>query len=420
VIKSNIAGFMGTQIGRSGMGLTQVGDRQTCEDEAEEASESCWRVFEETEDGRTRLRTLAAIAGGAAGLGLSHAFRDDWQPSHADALFSGVVGIESAIAMGLLPVALDGPTGDGQFIDFGLFAGTTGGMIAAHHMDVQHEQAMLMGYGTGTGNLLGLGLSMLPAEPLSESTMAGIVLPVGIAGTVVGAWSHKHLDPTEGDWTMVSVGTGLSAAQLSAMSFVALEEGLIAEEQAPGIILTGTTLASAGFMAATKNVELEPIDSLFMGSAAGWGTLYGSIGQLALGLDMESDSLAVAVTTISADIGLGLGGYILSDKTQMEPMDTLIPQIGGVAGATLGSLTVLLSTSEGQSVAIGSLAGATLGLGVGTLIAPHIDLGDRDLSMAWIPKPNIDLPGDWSFSATPAATQDGKMGAALSLRARGF
>jgi hypothetical protein len=158
-----------------------------------------------------------------------------------------------------------------------------------------------------------------------------------------------------------------------------------------------------------------------MGSTAGWGALYGSVGQIALGKEL-SDADAVLTTTIAADVGMGLGAAIISERTALTPLDTMVPQLCGVAGATLGSLGVLLGTEEAQPVAIGALTGATVGLGVGALIGPRLNLPNKSVAAAWemLPKPHLDPPGQWSFSGLPAMQADGSMGAVLSLSARGL
>jgi hypothetical protein len=119
---------------------------------------------------------------------------------------------------------------------------------------------------------------------------------------------------------------------------------------------------------------------------------------------------------------MGLGAAIISERTDTTPKDTMVPQLCGVAGATLGSLGVFLATEEEQPVAIGALTGATVGLGVGAIIGPKLNLGSRPVATAWemLPKPDIDPPGQWSFSGLPAMQADGSMGAVLSLSAHGL
>jgi len=424
VLKSNATGLVGSQIGRSSAHLLQsLGQRgERCENQGGQGDEACRRAQDRLEHDESRVRTGAAMAGSALGLAVGTINQDVWSPSSADALFSGVVAAESMVVAGLLPAAVDSRTDPGAAIDLAVWSGLTAGMLYTHGHPVSTKQSTLIGYGALAGNLLGTGVGLLPAESVSAQTHALIVIPAGLGGTALGAWSSAHLDPSDGDWNMVGVGTALSAAQITAITYVLAERDVVTREHhIAGVIMTGTTLASAGFLAATRYVAPEPIDSRFMGSAAAWGAIYGSMGQVALDTNL-SDGDAVLVTTLAADVGLGIGGWILSDKSQLTPHQTLVPQLFGLTGATLGSLGVMLATEEGQPIAIGALSGATLGFVAGSVLAPRMTLGRNTAKapLLLLPRPHLDPPGDWTFSALPALTTDGQLGAALQLSGYGF
>jgi hypothetical protein len=78
----------------------------------------------------------------------------------------------------------------------------------------------------------------------------------------------------------------------------------------------------------------------------------------------------------------------------------------------------MLGTDGAQPVSIGAITGATLGLGVGAVVAPRLDLGGTESLFDLIPGPKIHLPGRWSFLALPAVQQDGTLGTAMVLEAR--
>jgi hypothetical protein len=277
-----------------------------------------------------------------------------------------------------------------------------------------------MAYGALVGNALGGGLADLSSSPPTERRSAAFMLPLGVGGLGAGAWSHAHLSPTAGDWTMVGVGTGMTAAQIGVTSFILDGHGLLGDDPPiGGIVLTGTSLASTGFMATTPRVDPDPLDSLVIASTTAWGAIYGGVGQIALDTDLD-DLGAVTTTTVAADLGLGIGAAIVSDATSVTPRDTFVPQLFGVAGATLGSLGVMLATEEAQPIAIGSLAGATAGLVTGAVVGPKIKLGDGSALAPRLGLPDFDPPGDWAFQALPAVQSDGKLGAALSLSAAGL
>ena len=166
-------------------------------------------------------------------------------------------------------------------------------------------------------------------------------------------------------------------------------------------------------------MEPQPLDAGLLASTMAWGALYGSVGQLAVDANL-SDANSVMVTTLVADAGLGAGMFIISDKTSITPRNTLLPQLFGVTGATLGALGSMLATEDSQPIAIGTLSGSTLGLVAGSILAPKLQSKSRQARRPWLilPMPNIDPPGQWSFSAVPAVQPDGQVGAAFSLRGR--
>ncbi len=428
VMEVNAAGILGSQLGRSTASMMQSLGRSTQECDAyyvdgmEAALTTCRSEEWHRENRESRVRSGITMAGSALGLAVGTITKDKWNPSGQDALFSSVVAAETMVVAGLLPGALGSHQDPDSFVDLAAWSGLTAGMFYTHHRPVTYQQTALIGYGVLAGNGLGVGIGSLPGKPLQEKTREGIIIPAGIGGAALGAWSSSYLKPSQGDWTMVGVGTALTAAEIGAITFVLDEHDVLkTDEQIGGIILTGTTLASAGFMAATKALEPEPIDSMFMGSAASWGAFYGSVGQVAIDTDLD-DPDAVLVTTLAADVGLGLGGWILSDKSSITPRSTLVPQLFGLTGATLGSLGVMLATEKGQPIAIGAVTGATAGFGLGAALAPKLarKQGTARAPLLILPRPRIDPPGHWTFSALPAVTQDGHLGAALQLTGFGF
>jgi len=111
------------------------------------------------------------------------------------------------------------------------------------------------------------------------------------------------------------------------------------------------------------------------------------------------------------DVGIGVGTMILSDMTTATPGDTLWPQLFGVAGATIGSLGVMLGTPEAQPIAIGALSGATIGLAAGSVLRPR--LGQASMRLPVLE--TVDPPGEWMVLAVPAVQEDGAVGVALSV-----
>ena len=146
---------------------------------------------------------------------------------------------------------------------------------------------------------------------------------------------------------------------------------------------------------------------------------------IALDPDLD-DSAKLLIATASADLAMGVGGLILWDGTDLQPRDTLIPQLVGVGGATIGSLVVALGSDDGQKIAWGALGGSAVGLAAGSLLSFKIDSGaaQPDSSTAGlIPdrfRQRLDLPGEWSISALPMMQEGGSLGGHVAIRGYGF
>ena len=416
VWRVNTAGFLGSQLGRAStkLGLGLSADDLAC-DQAPDP-DGCWVRDGERNARHGRVQSAGIVVGAGLGLATGSLLRTAWQPSGEDAVFAGVVGAQSTVAAAMVPTIIGRDDLTGSFMDLGLFTGLTGGLAVSHFRPFSLQQSAMIGYGAAVGNVLAAGASLLPPKPVSARTRAAAVLPSGLVGAGLGGWAHDHVQPTRGDWTMVGVGTTLSGIHMGSAAYIVNQLGGFSHQaQRDGTVLTGTTLASAGFMAAAARWDPQPSDSLFMGTAAAWGAFYGSLGQVAIDAEM-SNVARVATGTAFMDVGLGVGAVILSDATRVTPGDTLWPQLFGVAGATVGSLAVMLGTPQAQPVAVGALSGATVGLGLGAVLAPKVQAVTDQLEIPGV----LSLPGDWHFLALPAVQENGEMGAAVGLTVTGL
>ena len=416
VWRVNAAGFLGSQIGRSATKLGQGLASENPRCDVAPDPEACWSRDDARSARLARGRSAGIVAGAGLGLAAGTLLGEAWDPSSEDVVFAGVLGAESAIAASMLSTIVGRDDLTDSFMDAGLFTGVTGGLVASHFQPFTLQQSTMMGYGAVVGNVFGAGVTLLPSEAVSTKTRSAVVLSTGVVGTGLGAWSHGWVQPTSGDWAMVGVGTLLSGIHIGSATYIVDQTGGFKNDNQPaGTVMTGTTLASAGFMAAAARWDPAPSDSLFMGTSAAWGAFYGSLGQVAFNARL-SPVARVATGTALMDVGLGVGALIVSDATALTPKDTLWPQVFGVAGATVGSLGVMLGTSQSQPVAIGALSGATLGLGLGALLAPTIESATADIGVP----DGLTPPGDWHFIALPAVQENGDMGAALSLTVTGL
>jgi hypothetical protein len=125
----------------------------------------------------------------------------------------------------------------------------------------------------------------------------------------------------------------------------------------------------------------------------------------------------VLFTTVTADVFLAGGGVLISPLVDLEPARTLGPQLGGVAGATVGALGAGLATDDGQAVAASALVGSTVGLGVGAVVSEAIR-GKRAPRTAALPR--LRLPGEWAPTATPIVLEDGSTALVIGVTGVGW
>ena len=188
-------------------------------------------------------------------------------------------------------------------------------------------------------------------------------------------------------------------------------------------MLSSGAIASAALMAASPRLDPAPLDSLFVASAGGWGYWYSGLGLVAAGSELES-STQLLIATGAADLTMALGGLVVWDGTELQPKDTLIPQLCGVGGATLGALVVALSSEEGQTIAWGALGGSTVGLAIGSGVSKTRSVENLvSRADSWGPLQRFSLPdppGQWGVSAMPMLQEDGSLGAHFSLTGLGF
>ena len=117
------------------------------------------------------------------------------------------------------------------------------------------------------------------------------------------------------------------------------------------------------------------------------------------------DAQYTLAATLTGDGALLLGGLALPESTlNLKPRRTLVPQLAGVAGATLGALGVALVSADSEPVARGAVVGSTLGLiggGIGVALSPERS------NHASLRLPRLDAPGDWHASLLPGMMPDG-------------
>ena len=267
-----------------------------------------------------------------------------------------------------------------------------------------------MAGGTILGNSLGAGVPLL-ADQDAQTTTA-VMLPMGLAGAAVGYGLADRTEWTSGDRAMLGVGMPiLTLHSLGYGSVLSAKRRDFEEKQMAGMMLTGAGLGGIGLTALSQRVDPTPGEMLVLGSGAVWGAWFGSLTPVAAGLDGEPADLLL-VTLLCSDAGL-VGAGALTYGLGVQPRSTLVPQLGALSGATVGSLGVALVSGDGQAVAGGALVGSVLGFAGGSVLQMSVLEGRQSRWVA--PKPTAPRLAGWGFTAAPWAAESGDPGVYAQL-----
>lgn len=410
VLEVDAAGYLGAQLGY-GLATLAVGREYGCEWNYDAAAPvNCDRFVP-----NTRARYGGALAGTALGLGFGPWLSRAWDPDLEQGVMGAAIGAESLWFAAFLPNALESPSPDGA-ARVGAHAGLAGGLAVAHLVQPDLSQAWMTGWGALVGNALGAGVPLLAGAESPDVTR--VMLPVGVLGTAAGALGAGWVDPQPGDLAMLGVAVPVATAEGVAVGIITREEQVLDGDQSLGLTLTFSATAAAGLTALAGRVEPQVDDMLFLGSTAVWGVWYGVLTPIALEADLNTTQRTLAAT-LTGDALLLLGGLSLPEATLgLDPRRTVIPQLGGVTGATLGALGASLVSGDGAGVARGAVIGSAVGLGGGAVLGALVSPRERPAAALHVPE--IDLPGRWSGFASPAILDDGSVGLTAQLSAYGW
>lgn len=412
VLEVDAAGYLGTQLGY-GLATLAAGREYGCEwtyGEGDGADADCDLFVS-----NTRARSAGALAGTAAGLGGGLWLSRRWDPNVAQAVMGGAIGAEALWATVFLPAALDTDSRDGAS-RVGSHAGLAGGLAIAHFVEPDLSQAWMTGWGAVLGNALGAGVPLLAGA--EDPTVSRVMLPVGLLGTAAGALGAPWVDPQPGDIAMLGVAVPVAVAEGVAVGIISRDQGVLTGSQSTGLTLTISAATGAGLTALAGKVDPQVDDMLFLGSTAVWGVWYGVLTPIALEADLDATGRTLAAT-ITGDAFLLVGGLVLPERTLgLEPRRTVVAQLGGVTGATLGALGASLISAESAGVARGAVLGSAIGMGGGALLSSLT--GPRERASSRLGVPELDLPGRWSAFASPTVMEDGSFGLAAQVSAAGF
>jgi len=297
--------------------------------------------------------------------------------------------------------------------------GFVGGLVGAHHLDPSLNTSALMGSYALLGHLAGSVVGDFAPKYRRSNAEARVIMGAGALGMVGGGMASRTLEPSVGDLGATALGGFVASANTGAVGVKLMSEDIVSEDTMGGVLKLVFTGVTGGLLATSGSRSLDPDLTLFMATGAGWGAYYGSLTQLVIPQDLEIED-AVLVTTGLMDLGIVGTAYYGSKDGGIDPKDTFLPQLFGVAGGTLGSLAVMLANTDEQLIAGGALIGSTVGLGAGAVMAPKLNKKRDARANATKLKRGFDIPGDWTVMALPSVNPDGTMGGTFQVQGLGW
>jgi len=358
----------------------------------------------------TQLATGLGLAGG---LAAGHVFAPRVDLSGSDIGHMTLGATWGGFTGGLLAVDDSG----GASLYTGIGVGTLLGYGLANPMELGGD-AVFTGYmGLGYGSMVGLGGGLLFEEVLKdlpsggEGLLKATVWTTGTAGMGVGsylAWKNPN-GIKANDLIFTGLATGWAGWQTTGWWSYADNPQATAGLNA----LVPATVGSVAAIASPR-IDIGVSDTLSATSLGLWGTYLGLVGSVLADADGDQTLLA---TLIASDVGLGTGILLMSPVVDASPVIVGMADAGGVAGATMGAVVVALATGEQKPILVASLVGAGAGALGGGLLGARLEGRDRKRrAVMLIPRPNLDLPGDWALA--PTTVTDGEIvayGAGLQI-----
>lgn len=407
VVGSNIAGVGAMQVGMGIVDMTLEQGQTDCY--AWEGGQSNCDVYKRW----YRSRYAAGLAGSAVGLGTTTLVREQWDPSFRHHVFSGLFAVESTWAT----MWLHEQSKTSAIPEDALFRTTAAGSVLigeglAHGLDIQTHQNLGAIYGILAGNALGAGLPM--AFGATEGSIQKTMIPVGIVGTAAGVGLAGRAKFEPGDVTLITAGTPILTAQVAAYGgYANATTPGFNGEQVAGMALTTAALSSAGLGLISQKTSPKSLDVGVIATSAAWGTWFGVLTPIAMELDGDSSTLLLTGAATSQAFMVGTAGVIYGLDVQSRRL--LVPQLGAVGGASLGSLGASLANPE--HAAKGAVIGSVVGFAGGAIF--ELNRSPQLTERSFTPRrPHLRIPGQFGFAAAPTAL-DGETGVWLQLDWRG-
>ncbi len=291
-------------------------------------------------------------------------------------------------------------------------AGGYGATLAMAQLPHSRGTVPLQAAGFAMGTSLGAGVPLAFDSSDPPRLVVAPMLIGGLAGQAIGyaVAPHWRLDGGDGlFFALTEVWAGYQALGWGLYGTTSNAS----EQQAVGFGLTAFGLTSLAAFAVPTVTDFDPPTAVMAASGGLWGTWYGGWTAEILDLGERDGGAVVAAALIGGDLAL-IGTTAAIAGTGWEPSwaQTGVVHGSGLAGAATGALVGVLVSPEIDNVGVGALAGSTVGLVGGVVLARNMGgstaAGPRLGALAKLPVSLIPSAGPWRDEA-------GRPGAMLRL-----
>lgn len=360
----------------------------------------------------TRGKHGIILGAGLLGVGVAGAVSKRLHFTVNDQFLLGFGAIEGAILGSFVPRLFDSKDLVG-----GIQAGSAVGFLVAgavsQFVEITPRTSGTMLAMSFYGELLGAGVPLWIRSTRPVAYAGGVI--AGSVGLVAGALLAPKLKYDGGDLVLMPMATVLGLTHGLGIGLAALQKDIFAStDQMIGFSLGAAGLAGAGSMILSQWLDVSAESMALATSGIFWGGWMGAWWGKQAGWDFTK---IIRTTMISMDVGLATSVILSLPWLHVDPWVPRGANLGGVAGAGLGSLLAAMGTRDSDKImqanVYGSAAGLLLGGALGAAWAYSRPPQQRALSKDSVQTSQTGSSLWWNrfrgFSVSPYITPRGQM-----------
>ncbi|MBI2889860.1 MAG: HEAT repeat domain-containing protein [Nitrospirae bacterium] len=318
-------------------------------------------VATEADDSRLIFGTLAA--GGLLGRGVGVLVSPHLAYSQGDVALTNLLMFEAAWLGAFGPGAVQKHP-EGRTISASMLGGVPAAFGVSAALSGSRDpapEAVGVAFGLGAyGKMLGAGIPLL-ADNNDSRTIKAAMLGASGVGLLSAIPLAPRMQYTDDDTTLILAGTAWGFWQGIGSSVAADAR----DNRVAGAALVGTSTAGLISMGAARKLDVPPVKTALAVSGGFWGAWIPFWGGFA---DRQSAQNITTLCLIGSDMGLAAASAALgTSEGAVRTLENV--NLGGLAGAALGSVAAGIATVRARPVAAATSIGSAAGLAAGAIVA---------------------------------------------------